>query len=38
MRGMTDGEVLYLIGVIVAFVAFTLMLGYSSMTSPGPKR
>jgi len=35
---MTDGEVLYLIGVIAAFVAFTLMLAYSSMTSPGPKR
>jgi len=35
---MTDGETFYLIGVIVAFVAFSAMLAYSSKSSPGPKR
>lgn len=35
---MTDGETLYLIGVIVAFIAFSAMLAYSSMTAPRPKR
>jgi len=35
---MTVGETIYLIGVIVAFVAFTAMLAYSSKTSAGPKR
>ncbi len=35
---MTEGETLYLIGVIVAFVAFSAMLAYSQVTSGGPKR
>ena len=33
---MTDGEVAYLIGVFVAFVAFSVTLAYASITSPGP--
>lgn len=33
---MTSGETLFLIGVIVAFVVFSAMLAYSSMTSHGP--
>ena len=35
---MTEGETLYLIGVIVAFVAFSAMLAYSQMTSGGSER
>jgi len=35
---MTYGETLYLIGVIVGFVAFIAVLAYSSKHSPGPKR
>ena len=33
---MTSGETLFLIGVIAAFVIFSAMLAYSSMTSHGP--
>ena len=33
---MTSGETFFLIGVIVAFVVFSAMLAYSSMTSHGP--
>jgi hypothetical protein len=35
---MTEGETLYLIGVIVIFVAFSAMLAYMQVTSGGPKR
>ncbi len=35
---MTEGETLYLIGVIVAFVAFSAMLAYAQITSGRPKR
>ena len=35
---MTEGETLYLIGVIVAFVALSVMLAYSQVTSGRPKR
>ncbi len=35
---MTGGETLFLIGVIVAFVAFSAMLAYSQITTRGPKR
>ncbi len=35
---MTGGEAVFLIGVIVAFVAFSAMLAYSQLTSARPKR
>ncbi len=35
---MTGGETVFLIGVIVAFVAFSAVLAYSQMNSGGPKR
>jgi cbb3-type cytochrome oxidase subunit 3 len=35
---MTDGEVLYLIGVIALFAVFIAVLAYSQITSGGPKR
>lgn len=35
---MTGGETVYLIGVIVAFVAFSAVLAYSQLTSGEPKR
>jgi len=35
---MTGGETVFLIGVIVAFVAFSAVLAYSQMTSGAPKR
>ncbi len=35
---MTGGEMLFLIGVIVAFVAFSAMLAYAQITSGRPKR
>ncbi len=35
---MTGGETVFLIGVIVAFVAFSAVLAYSQITSGGPKR
>ena len=35
---MTEGEALHLIGVIVAFVAFSAMLAYAQITSGRPKR
>ncbi len=34
---MTEGETLYLIGVIVAFVAFSAMLAWAQRTSDRPK-
>ena len=35
---MTGGEVVFLIGVIAAFVGFSAMLAYSQIHSPGPKQ
>ena len=35
---MTGAETVFLIGVIVAFVAFSAMLAYSQITSGRPKR
>ncbi len=35
---MTEGETLYLFGVIVAFDAFSAMLAYSQVTSGRLKR
>ncbi len=35
---MTGGEMVFLIAVIVAFVAFSAVLAYSQITSGGPKR
>ncbi len=35
---MTGGETVFLIGVIVAFVAFSAVLAYSQMTWGGRKR
>jgi hypothetical protein len=35
---MTGGETLFLIVVIVVFVAFSAMLAYSQITSGRPKR
>ncbi len=35
---MTGGEMLYLIGVITAFVVFGAVLAYLQITSSGPKR
>ncbi len=35
---MTGGETVFLIGVIVAFVAFSLVLAYAQITSDKPKR
>ncbi len=35
---MTEGETLYLIGVIAALVAFSAMLAYAQITSGRPKR
>ncbi len=35
---MTGGETVFLIGVIVAFVAFSAMLAYAQITSSRPKR
>ena len=35
---MTEGETLYLIGVIAAFVAFSAMLACAQITSGRPKR
>jgi hypothetical protein len=35
---MTGGETVFLIGVIVAFVAFSAMLAYAQITSGRPKR
>ncbi len=34
---MTGGETVFLIGVIVAFVAFSVVLLYAQMTSGKPK-
>ncbi|MFQ5776131.1 MAG: hypothetical protein ACE5GS_16555 [Kiloniellaceae bacterium] len=35
---MTTGETYYLIGVIVAFIAFSAVLAYSSIDSGGAKQ
>jgi hypothetical protein len=35
---MTGGETAFLIGVIVAFVAFSAVLAHAQMTSGKPKR
>ncbi len=35
---MTGGETLFLIGVIVVFVAFSAALAYAHITTRGPKR
>ncbi len=37
-KSMTGGETVFLICVVVAFVAFSAMLAYSQITAGGPKR